>query len=133
MKKINEAAVITSKQFNRMCAAVPFDDKDPFEFVDSVNDNGSQYHIWKDVRNGRKYAVKQIKTVHFGLNSIPQEKVDEFIAIVEREGSCQASWGCTGRTLHLSLAQQLKKMLPQYEFELGYNYKCIANKRGKED
>lgn len=132
MKKIKDAVVISSKQFNNLFKGLRNPLEDPFDFVEATCEDGLQYHIWKDRRNGKKYAVRQISTVYFGLNDIPKHKVNEFCEIVEKEGACNASWDCTGRTLHLSLANQLAKMLPQYEFEVGYNYKCIAHKPGKE-
>lgn len=67
-------------------------------------------------------------TIHFGLNSIPDEKVKEFVDAVEKDGSAEASWECTGRTLHQILASQLADKLPQYRFEIGYNYECKAYK-----
>lgn len=93
------------------------------------DEDGLLYRIWKDERTGKEYAVREIRTVHMGFNSNEEGKVDEFIAIVEREGECLASWGVTGRTMHGILAQQLAKELPQYEFEIGYNYHCLARKK----
>lgn len=71
-------------------------------------------------------------TVHMGLNSITPEKVEELKLLVEENGEAEASWGCTGRTLHYNLALQLADMLPDYDFEIDYDhYKCICRKRGK--
>ena len=130
MTKIADCKVISKEHLIKMLAEAEADgQEDEIEYICEVVSDGLLYSMWLDSRYGRKYAVRESRTVYFGLNSIPQEKVDEFIAIVEREGSCKASWNCTGRSLHLMLAQQLEKMLPQYRFELEYNYGCVAHKR----
>ena len=130
MKKFEDCKVISSEHLNKMLAEAEADGQDDeIDYIDRMEEDGLLYCIWFDKRYSNWYAVREFRTVYFGLNSIPQEKVDEFIAIVEREGSCKASWDCTGRSLHLMLAQQLEKMLPQYRFELGYNYQCVAHKR----
>lgn len=79
---------------------------------------------------------KELTTVHMGLNTSPydkehwQEKLDEVKRVVESEGAARASWGCTGRTLHLYLANQLKEALPEYEFNIEYErYLCEIRRR----
>ena len=51
------------------------------------------------------------------------------IEVVESEGACKLSWGCTGRTRHQMHAMQWQDALPQYDFEIGYNYHCVVRKR----
>lgn len=69
-------------------------------------------------------------TIHMGLNTSDRDgdlwtsKVNEVREVVEKDGIAEASWGCTGRTLHEMLACQLEKALPEYHFDIGYNYKC---------
>lgn len=91
--------------------------------------DGKLYSTWEDTRNGNCYATPTTKTVHMGFNSNDDGKLEEFIANVEKYGECEASYGVTGRTMHEILAHRLATELPQYEFEIGYNYKCIARKR----
>ena len=92
--------------------------------------DGLLYDVYEDNRTGKKYAAWQPRTVHMGFNSNEPGKVEEFIAIVEREGACNASWGVTGRTAHLILANKLRESLPQYDWEVSYeHYGCKAKKR----
>lgn len=94
-----------------------------------LSEDGSVYNIWQDTRTGEEFAVWEPRTVHFGLNSIPEDKVQELVEIVESEGEASASWGCDGRTLHQMLANQLARMLPQYHFDIGYDYRCNVSKK----
>lgn len=76
--------------------------------------------------------TKEVRTVHMGFNSNEEGKVEEFIRIVEHEGACKASWGVTGRTSHLMLANELAKSFPQYDWEIDYDrYGCKATKRAE--
>ena len=105
------------------------EDERSFEWLGQREIDGLLYTVWKDVRNGKEYAAREIRTVHMGFNSNEDGKVEEFVAIVEREGACKASWGVTGRTMHQMLASQLAGELPQYEFEIDYDrYGCLARK-----
>ena len=90
--------------------------------------DGLLYDIFRDTRNGDKFAVRSIRSVHMGFNSNEPGTVDALIATVEREGAASASWGVTGRTLHSMLARQLEDLLPQYVFVIGYNYECLVFK-----
>lgn len=103
--------------------------RDYFDFGDRIEIDGLLYHTYVDTRNGKEYAVREIRTVHMGFNSNDEGKVEELIEIVEREGACNASWGVTGRTMHCVLAGQLAEQLPQYRSEIGYNYKCTFYKK----
>lgn len=91
--------------------------------------DGLLYSVYRDRRNDEVYAARQTRTVHMGFNSNEEGKVDELVAIVEREGSCKASWGVTGRTMHEILAHRLSSELPQYDFDIGHNYHCLVSKR----
>jgi hypothetical protein len=78
----------------------------------------------------KKEGITFRERVSFGLNSIPKEKVKEFVEKVEEFGECEAHWACTGRTRHEMLAYQLSDLLPQYNFEIDYqDYECIARKK----
>ena len=90
--------------------------------------DGLYYSIWKDDRTAMLYCVREPRSVHMGFNDSPTEKIAEVVAIVEREGMCKASWGVTGRTMHAILAEQLREKLPQYKFDIGYNYHCLITK-----
>lgn len=54
---------------------------------------------------------------------------DEIVSVVENEGECKLSWSCTGRTLHEILSRQWADAMPEYDFEIGYNYHCVVRKR----
>lgn len=75
-------------------------------------------------------------TIHMGLNTSCSDgeawtaKLREVREVVEQDGVAEASWGCTGRTLHMTLAHQLEKALPEYEFDIGYeSYRCRIFKK----
>ena len=87
------------------------------------------FSVFPDKRTGKRYGVRTIRSVYMGFNSNEEGKVEEFVAIVEREGACKATWGVTGRTMHQILAGQLANSLPQYDWEIGYNYVCKATRR----
>lgn len=76
-----------------------------------------------------------IPTIHMGLNTSKSDgdlwdsKVNEVRKAVEEVGIASASWGCTGRTLHHILACQLQEALPEYDFDITYNYGCKIKKR----
>lgn len=54
---------------------------------------------------------------------------DEIIRVVESDGECSLSWSCTGRTRHAMHAHQWSDAMPQYDFQIGYNYECIVRKK----
>lgn len=57
---------------------------------------------------------------------------DQIIEVVERDGECGLSWSCDGRTRHQMHACQWAKAMPEYDFEIGYNYLCIVRKKKEE-
>ena len=78
-----------------------------------------------------------IEYVDFGLNLSNNDgerwtdKVAEFKEAVEKNGAAQASWSCIGRTLHFRLAKQLQQALPEFDFDIEYDwYTCIARRKG---
>lgn len=92
--------------------------------------DGLLFSMWEDEMTGDMYAVREIRTVHMGFNSNEPGKEEEFIGIMEREGACLASWGVTGRTAHLLLAEQFANEHPEYLWELDYaSYRCLAKLR----
>lgn len=103
-----------------------------WEGLNELGAQGLLYETWTDQRSNTLLAIKSVRTVHMGFNSNEEGKVEEFIRIVEREGACKASWGVTGRTKHLMLANELAKSLPQYDWEVDYDmYGCKATKRAE--
>lgn len=96
------------------------------------------------------------KTVHMGLNTEPTFKLppsletfseeqqtwwkkevdyanslkDEIEKVMAEDGECSLSWSCTGRTRHEMHASQWARALPQYDFEIGYNYVCNLTTKG---
>ena len=103
-----------------------------WEGYNELGAQGLLYGTWQDTRTKQMYAVQEVRTVHMGFNSNEEGKVEEFIRIVEREGACKASWGVTGRTKHLMLANEFAKSLPQYDWEVDYDtYGCKATKRAE--
>lgn len=117
--------IITNRKLNAMLET----EERFFDWEGERDIEGHLYTVWKDKRTGHLYGVPTVRTVRMGFNSNDEGKVEEFVSIVEREGACQASWGVTGRTMHLCLANQLAKSLPQYEWECTENYGCKATKK----
>lgn len=122
--------IISKDQWYEMLEAEEKSGREYLEPVDEVDGaDGLLYTIWEDKRTGKQYAVKKARTVHMGFNSYEPETIEKLVEIVEREGECKASFGVTGRTMHEILAHQLAKELPQYDFEIGYNYHCLVSKK----
>lgn len=123
--------IITNRKLNAMFEEEERSGRTYLECLPNVEDeDGFLYSVYKDERTGKKYGVREIRSVRMGFNSNDEGKVEEFISIVEREGVCKAFWGVTGRTMHLMLAEQLAASLPQYKWELDYDsYLCKAMKK----
>lgn len=125
----NKYTIISSET---LCAMFEEEENSGRDYLTS----GSQFQIdgltyvpWIDTRTGKRYAARHTPTIHMGFNSNEPGTIERLIEVVEREGECKASWGVTGRTMHGILAEALKRELPQYDFEIGYNYQCIVRKR----
>lgn len=76
-----------------------------------------------------------MKTIDFGLNTDKYSGdtwkvlVEAFRQAVEADGEASASWDCQGRTRHFSNAKMLESELPQYKFDISFEYyKCVAKK-----
>jgi hypothetical protein len=121
--------IITNEQINQLLEEEEKRGRDFLDIVGYEEHDGLLYTHWLDTRHGKHYFVRRERDVHMGFNDSPAEKVDEVRRIVEKEGVCHASWGVTGRTMHSILASQLAQKLPEYEFEIGYNYECRITKR----
>lgn len=117
---------ISRDRLNGMLTA----DAGRYEYLgEQTDEKGWRWSCWQDCKTDDLYAVRQPVNVHMGFNSSPQEKIDELVQIVEEQGFASATWGVTGRTKHALLAQELAEKLPQYKFDIGYNYECIITKR----
>lgn len=126
--------IITREEWKEMTRGeIEYYDKTGRWWFDTVNFekeiDGNLYTIQKDTRNDSLYAVPTMKSIHMGFNSNEEGKLEEFIATIEKYGECKASWGVTGRTMHEILASRLAKELPQYDFEIEYNYHCVGRKK----
>ena len=121
--------IISREQLNELLEAEEKSGRDFLDWNGYKDFDGKMYcSIWKDTRTGTEYAVKALKSVHMGFNSNEEGKVEELIRTVEQYGEASASWGVTGRTMHSILAEKLADELPQYRFEIGYNYQCDVYK-----
>jgi hypothetical protein len=131
---MKDVKIVTKEEWKEMTKGeIEYYDKtgrwwfDTVEFEKEID--GNLYTIQKDTRNDNLYAVPTMKSIHMGFNSNEEGKLDEFVATVEKYGECKASWGVTGRTMHEILAERLARELPQYEFEIEYNYHCVGRKK----
>lgn len=121
---------ITKEQKHQIFAEEQRTGKLIYEWVGEREIDGRLYSIYKNKRTHEEFASPQVRTVYMGFNSNEEGKVEEFIQIVEKEGECLATWGVTGRTMHEILARRLAEELPQYKWEIGYEfYECKATKR----
>ena len=121
--------IISGEKLNEMLEEEEVSGREYLELGDRIEIDGFLYSTWIDTRTKKEYLHRLIRTVHMGFNDNEPGKIEEFIEIVEREGACKASWGVTGRTYHLMLAEQLAGLLPQYNFEIDYqSYRCLAKK-----
>lgn len=126
-------SVITKRKLNSLLKEEEKAGKEFIEWIKLEECEGLLYNFYIDKRTGKQYAIRESRTVHMGFNSNEDGKIDELIEIVEREGGCKASWGVTGRTAHELLAQKLRDLLPQYDFEIDYDmYLCIVMKKKEE-
>ena len=121
--------ILTKEELNEMLREEAKAKREYFDYQGEEEIDGLLYSRWLDTRNGEQYVCREIRSVHMGFNSNEEGTVEKLIEIVEREGACKASWGVTGRTMHSILASQLAQQLQQYDFEIGYNYECIARKK----
>ena len=95
-------------------------------WLKEIEVEGFLYAVYQDRRSKKQYATRKTRCVHMGFNSNEPGKEEEFLEIMKREGTCKASWGVTGRTMHRILANQLAKKYPQFRYEIGDNYECTA-------
>lgn len=121
--------IVTEQQWDRMTEQEEQSGRYYLEWSGYEELDGRLFSVYRDERSGKRYGVPTIRSVHMGFNSNEEGKVEEFAAIVEREGACKATWGVTGRTMHHILACRLADLLPQYDWEIGYNYECKAIKK----
>lgn len=120
---------ITTHEFmNRLFAEEEATDRDFVEYIEEIEQDGLLYTHWHDTRADKHYLVRAHRTVHMGFNDSPPEKIEQVREIVEREGTCLASWGVTGRTMHEILAYQLAQVLTEYRFEID-GYTCRISKK----
>ncbi|KUG03141.1 hypothetical protein ASZ90_019481 [hydrocarbon metagenome] len=60
----------------------------------------------------------------FARNSVTNELVSEVKKQIELNGKCRVSFNVIGRTKHELLSGELAQILPEYHFDIGYNYQC---------
>ena len=121
--------IITKEQLNELLIAEEKSKRDWMSYEGTIEQDGLLYTHWLDERMNVHYLVRTARKVHMGFNDSPIEKIEEVRRIVESERMCEASWGVTGRTMHSILAHQLAEKLPEYQFQIGYNYECKITKR----
>lgn len=121
--------IITNERLNELLREEEESGREFIEWLGHKEQDGLLYSHWLDKRFGIHYLKREARTVHMGFNDSPIEKIEEVRRIVEDEGMCEAKWGVTGRTMHSILAHQLSEKLPEYQFDIGYNYECKISKR----
>ena len=51
---------------------------------------------------------------------------DEIVKALLVDGEVSLSWSCSGRTSHQMHAMHWAEAMPEYEFDIGYNYECVV-------
>lgn len=65
----------------------------------------------------------KIKTLFFE-NYVNRDVVEKVRESVLSNKEINVSFDVMGRTKHMQLANELSNMLPEFEFEIAYNYVC---------
>lgn len=68
-----------------------------------------------------------MKTIYTD-NAVTEELIKEVKEALETNDVVEVSFDVTGRTCHQMLSFQLAERMPEYKFEIGYNYVCKITK-----
>lgn len=126
MEELNKTKIISHEKINRMFEEEAEFGKYKLDWIKETEFDNHLYSVYKDRKSGNYYAIEKSRFLHMGFNSNEPGTEDEFLRIMKVEGRCRPSWGVTGRTAHMMLAEQLAAKYPQFRWEIGYNYKCEA-------
>ena len=103
--------IITERELNDLLEQEFRSGRDYMSWKLEAEIGGLLHSIYEDERSGELYAVRVVRTVHMGFNSNEEGKVEELVGIIERE---------------------LSKELPQYDFDIGHNYRCLVTKKAAD-
>ena len=70
-----------------------------------------------------------MKKTIYTENYISDSLVEEVKEALKQYDQVEVSFDVTGRTLHQLLSVQLSEKMPEYDFEIGYNYLCIIKNK----
>jgi len=62
-------------------------------------------------------------------NYVSDQLIEEVKEALKEYDTVEVSFDVTGRTMHQILSNQLADRMPEYEFEIGYNYICIVKNK----
>lgn len=123
-----KAKVITMARFSELCEKEERREAE-VNLIERIETDNGHYLIWGIREKGQKCyraATRDKEHIHMGFNNNEAKAVTEFENKMKKFGECECGWGVTGRGFHQALAYEFAKKYPQYEWEIGYNYKCNA-------
>lgn len=62
-------------------------------------------------------------------NYVSDQLIEEVKEALKEYDTVEVSFDVTGRTMHQMLSNQLANRMPEYEFEIDYNYICIVKNK----
>lgn len=72
------------------------------------------------------------KTI-FCSNCVDDDLIQEVREEMKHNDRVDVCFNVIGRTLHQMLSYQLAEKLPEYNFDIEYNYKCTITKKDSEE
>lgn len=68
------------------------------------------------------------KTIYTN-NRVSDQLIEEVKEALKEYDTVEVSFDVTGRTMHQMLSNQLADKMPDYKFEIDYNYVCIVKNK----
>ena len=69
-----------------------------------------------------------IKTIYTD-NYVSDKLIEEVKEALKEYDTVEVSFDVTGRTMHQMLSIQLSEKMPEYNFEIDYNYICLIKNK----
>lgn len=96
--------------------------------------NGGYYKEvdeYKRLKDDSRVRISIFKNKYYvsTFNDVSDLLVKKVKKAFEETNEVEISFGVTGRTCHEVLSHVIADKMPEYDFEIGYNYKCIARKK----
>ena len=69
-----------------------------------------------------------MKTIYTD-NGVSNDLIEEVKEALKEFDIVEVSFDVTGRTMHQLLSRQLADKMPEYDFEIDYNYVCLVKNK----